>query len=162
DYLDRNTMVDRGVPTSNGNIVLLFAAGATNITIEGRGAIDGDGGVFYTGHGDGTGPRTPGTPAPTNSTVNIDRPHLIVFRDCKNVLMRDVFLTRSAYHCVRILNCEYVHFTGVTIFNRVNLNNDGFHFNDCRYVNIDNCNIKCQDDACALFGSNQYVTVDNC
>jgi len=161
DYLDRNTMVDRGVPTSNGNIVLLFAANATNVTIEGRGTIDGDGGVFYTGHGDGSGPRTPGSPAPSNAP-NVDRPHLIVFRDCKNILMRDVFLTRSAYHCVRILNCEYVHFSSVRIFNRVNLNNDGFHFNDCRYVNIDNCNIKCQDDACALFGSNQYVTVENC
>src|SRR6185437_2388657 len=57
DYLNRSTMVDRGVPPSNGNIVLLFAANATNVTIEGRGTIDGDGGVFYTGHGDGTGPR---------------------------------------------------------------------------------------------------------
>jgi polygalacturonase len=160
DYLNRDVMTSRGVGPGNGNIVLIFAANATNVTVEGRGTIDGDGGVFYTGRGDGTGPRAPGSPAPTNA-VNIDRPHLMVFARCENLLMRDVFLTRSAYHCVRILNCENVHFDGVRIFNRVNLNNDGFHFNDCRYVNIDNCNIKCQDDACALFGSNQYFTIAN-
>ena len=160
DYLNREVMTSRGVGPGNGNIVLIFAADATNVTIEGRGTIDGDGGVFYTGRGDGSGPRAPGSPTPTNA-VNIDRPHLMVFARCENLLMRDVFLTRSAYHCVRILNCQQVHFDGVRIFNRVNLNNDGFHFNDCRYVNIDNCNIKCQDDACALFGSNQYFTIAN-
>ena len=31
-----------------------------------------------------------------------------------------------------------------------------------QYVHIANCDVKCQDDACALFGSNQYVTVTNC
>jgi polygalacturonase len=160
DYLNREVMISRGLGPGNGNIVLIFAAGATNVTIEGRGTIDGDGGVFYTGRGDGSGPRAPGSPTPTNA-VNIDRPHLIVFTRCENLLMRDVFLTRSAYHCVRILNCEHVHFDGVRIFNRVNLNNDGFHFNDCRYVKVDNCDIKCQDDACALFGSNQYITIAN-
>ena len=48
------------------------------------------------------------------------------------------------------------------IHNRVNKNNDGFHFNSSEYVNISNCNIACQDDACALFGSNKFVTVTNC
>ena len=150
-----------GLSRNNGNYVLLYAANATNITIEGRGTIDGDGKNFYTGRGDGTGPRAPGSPAPTNA-VNVDRPHLMVFENCDNLLIRDVFLTRSAYHCVRILRCRYVHLDGITIFNRVNLNNDGFHFNSSQYVNIANCNIKCQDDACALFGSNQYFTIANC
>jgi hypothetical protein len=43
----------------------------------------------------------------------------------------------------------------------VNLNNDGFHFNSCEYVHVTNCDIQCQDDACALFGSNKFVTVTN-
>ena len=51
---------------------------------------------------------------------------------------------------------------GVRIHNRVNLNNDGFHINSSQYVNIVNCNVMCQDDACALFGSNKFVTVTNC
>jgi hypothetical protein len=44
----------------------------------------------------------------------------------------------------------------------VNLNNDGFHINSSEYVHIINCDITCQDDACALFGSNKFVTITNC
>jgi hypothetical protein len=144
-----------GVPAGNGNVVMLYAANAENITIEGRGTIDGQGAAFYTGFGDGTGPGA-------STQRNVDRPHLMIFYRCKNLLMRDAFLTRSAYHCCRILQCQFVRITGIRIYNRVNRNNDGFHFNNCQYVNIDNCNIQCQDDACALFGSNKYVTVANC
>jgi hypothetical protein len=161
DYLNREAMRERGIGPGNGNIVLLFAAEARNVSIDGRGTIDGDGSSFYTGHGDGTGPRTPGSPAPTNAP-NVDRPHLMVFEHCERLMVRDVYLTRSAYHCMRILRCRNVLFDGITIFNRINFNNDGFHFNDSQYVNIANCNIKCQDDACALFGSNQYFTIVNC
>ena len=161
DYLNRDVMIDRGVNPGNGNIVLIFAAGATNVTIEGHGSIDGDGGGFYTGRGDGSGPRTPGVPVSTNAP-NVDRPHLMIFERCERLTMRDVFLTRSAYHCVRILRCRYVNFAGIRIFNRVNLNNDGFHFNSCQYVNVTGCSIKCQVDACALFVSNQYFTIANC
>lgn len=146
----------QGIPTSNGNIVLLGGADLENITIEGNGTIDGNGLKFWTGKGDNTGPGQGGRDG------YFERPHLIVFSRCKNVRLRDVFLTASAYHCTRILNCERVWFDGVRIFNRVNKNNDGFHFNNCQFVHVVNCDVKCQDDACALFGSNQWVTVTNC
>ena len=146
----------KGVPPGNGNVVLLYAANAENVTIEGRGTIDGQGGAFYTGKGDNTGPGQ-------NSAQGYkERPHLLIFYRCRNLLVRDVFLTRSAYHCTRVLECRYVRLDGVRIHNRVNLNNDGFHLNSNEYVNIVNCNIRCQDDACALFGSNRFVTVTNC
>ena len=145
----------KGVPPGNGNIVLLYAAGAENVTIEGRGTIDGQGASFYTGVGDGTGPGAKGP-------RNVDRPHLLVFYNCKNLLLRDAFFTRSAYHTCRILRCHYVNIDDIRIYSRVNKNNDGFHFNDSQYVCIANSNIVCQDDACALFGSNKFVTVTNC
>ena len=146
-----------GIPRGNGNIPLIYASDAKNVTIEGRGTIDGQGKNFYTGRGDGSGPG-----GNASGQANRVRPHLIIFNRCENVLMRDVFITASAYHCVRILNCKFVHFDGIRIYNRINKNNDGFHFNSCQYVNIANCNITCQDDACALFGSNKFVTVTNC
>jgi Glycosyl hydrolases family 28 len=146
----------KGVPPGNGNVVLLYAVGAENVTIEGGGTIDGQGQLFYTGKGDNTGPGG-------NAAEGYrERPHLGIFYRCRNVLVRDVFLTRSAYHCVRLLECSYVRLDGVRIHNRVNLNNDGFHINSSQYVNIVNCNVMCQDDACALFGSNKFVTVTNC
>ena len=142
-----------GVPSGNGNIVLLSAANAENIAIEGPGTIDGQGAKFYTGKGDMTGP------GQNSSEGYFNRPHLIIFYKCQGVRMHDVFLTNSAYHCVRILQCKQVKFDGVRIHNRVNKNNDGFHFSSCEYVHITNCDVACQDDACALFGSNKFVTV---
>lgn len=145
-----------GIPKNNGNVVLLGAAEIENVLIEGTGMIDGNGAKFWTGQGDNTGP------GQNAAQGYFERPHLIVFSHCKNVRMRDVFLTASAYHCTRILDCENVWFDGLRIFNRVNKNNDGFHFNNCRYVHVTGCDVKCQDDACALFGSNQWVTVSDC
>jgi hypothetical protein len=147
------------IPSGNGNIVLISAADAKNVTIEGRGTIDGQGVNFYTGKGDGSAPGERGN---ADSQANRVRPHLMIFARCENLLVRDVFLTASAYHCVRILNCKFVRMDGVRIYNRVNKNNDGFHFNSCQYVNVSNCNITCQDDACALFGSNKFVNITNC
>lgn len=144
-----------GIPPGNGNVVLLGASRLENVTIEGNGTIDGNGLKFWTGQGDNTGP---GQKA---GEGYFERPHLIVFSHCQNVRMRDVFLTASAYHCTRILDCERVWFDGVRIYNRVNKNNDGFHFNNCKYVHVTNCDVKCQDDACALFGGNQWVTISN-
>jgi len=146
----------KGVPPGNGNVVMLYAANAENITIEGPGTVDGQGNLFYTGKGDNTGP------GGNRAEGYVNRPHLLIFYRCSNLRIHDVFLTRSAYHCARILECRYVYLDGVRIYNRVNLNNDGFHLNSNQYVNISNCNVICQDDACALFGGNRFVTVTNC
>lgn len=146
----------KGVPPDNGNIVMISAAHAENITIEGTGTIDGNGAKFFTGRGDMTGP------GQNSAEGYSQRPHLLVFYKCKNLTLRNLFLTASAYHCARILQCNRVLLDGVRIYNRVNLNNDGFHINSSEYVHIINCDITCQDDACALFGSNKFVTITNC
>ncbi|HEY8994712.1 MAG TPA: glycosyl hydrolase family 28 protein [Lacunisphaera sp.] len=145
-----------GVPTSNGNIVLLSAANAEHITIEGNGTIDGNGAKFYTGKGDNTGP------GQNSAEGYFQRPHLLVFYRCTNLRIRDVYLTASAYHCLRTLECREVHYTGIRIHNRVNKNNDGFHLVSNQYLHLANCDVQCQDDACALFGSNKWVTITNC
>ena len=146
----------KGVPPGNGNIVFLFAVNAHHLSIEGKGTIDGNGLAFYNGKGDNTGPGQNGVGG------NFDRPHLGIFYKCDNLRMDDVFCTASAYHCFRILSCKQVHIDGIRIYNRVNRNNDGFHFNNSEYVHIINCDVQCQDDACALFGSNKFVTISNC
>jgi len=146
----------KGVPPGNGNIVFLYAVNAENITIEGRGTVHGNGAAFYTGQGDNTGPGQRGIGG------NFDRPHLFIFYQCNNLFLQNTFFTNSAYHCCRILKCKQVQINGIRIYNRVNKNNDGFHFNDSEYVHISNCDVQCQDDACALFGSNKFVTVTNC
>ncbi|HTD93079.1 MAG TPA: glycosyl hydrolase family 28 protein, partial [Chitinophagaceae bacterium] len=146
----------KGVPPGNGNIVFLYAVNAQRVSIEGTGTVDGNGLAFYNGQGDNTGPGQHGVGG------NFDRPHLAIFYQCTNLRLHETFFTASAYHCFRILNCKWVYADGVRIYNRVNKNNDGFHFNDSEYVHLVNCDVQCQDDACALFGSNKFVTVTNC
>lgn len=143
------------VPPGNGNTVMISAANAENVRIEGPGTINGNGGKFFTGRGDMTGP------GQNSAEGYYQRPHLLIFYRCRNLAIRDVFLTASAYHCARILQCERVVVDAVRIHNRVNLNNDGFHINSSQYVHIANCDVTCQDDACVLFGSNKFITVTN-
>ncbi|ACU02939.1 glycoside hydrolase family 28 protein [Pedobacter heparinus] len=146
----------KGVPAGNGNIVFLYAVNAERLSIEGKGTIDGNGLAFYNGKGDNTGPGQKGIDG------NFDRPHLLIFYQCTELRLHDAFLQASAYHCIRLLQCKQVYIDGVRIYNRVNKNNDGFHFSSCQYVHITNCDVQCQDDACALFGSNKFVTITNC
>jgi hypothetical protein len=73
----------KGVPPGNGNVVLLYAANAENISIEGNGTLDGQGAKFYTGKGDNTGP------GQNREQGYVNRPHLAIFRftDTRDVLL---------------------------------------------------------------------------
>ena len=144
----------RGDATLNdGNVALIFAVKAEKFTIEGPGTIDGQGAQF----------RSPerGVNPPSGRGGN-NRPYHLLFHQCKNVTVRDIFLTQSAYHSIRMIQSSYIQLHAIHIYSRVNHNNDGFHFVSCERVHISNCDIECQDDACALFGSCQFVTVSNC
>jgi len=136
----------------DGNVGLIFAVKADNIAITGPGTIDGQGAQF----------RSParGVPPPSGRGGN-DRPYHVLFHQCTNVAIRGVRLVASAYHSVRIIQSRFVEIDGIHIYNRVNGNNDGFHFISAEYVHISNCDVEAQDDACALFGSSKYVTVTN-
>src|SRR3984957_655886 len=137
----------------DGNVGLIYAVFARNVCIEGPGTIDGQGDAFRS--------PTRGV-APPAGISGDHRPHLLLFYRCENLVVRDIFLNASAYHCVRPVQCGHVHFDGINIYNRVNHNNDGFHFISCVYVNVSNCNVMSQDDACTFFGSCKFATVTNC
>lgn len=138
---------------SDGNVGLLFAVGADNITIEGPGTIDGQGAQF----------RSPAKGvAPPAGISGPHRPYHLLFYQCKNLTVRDIYLYKSAFHSVRVIQCEFVKLEGLHINSRVISNNDGFHFVSSQYVHISNCDVYCQDDACALFGSCKFITVTNC
>src|SRR5260370_10303105 len=137
----------------DGNVGLIFAADAENITIEGPGTIDGQGHQFLSPVRD--------APSPAGISGSL-RPYHLLFHRCKSLTVRDIFLKDSAFHSVRIIQSSYVQLTGIHIYGRVIHNNDGFHFISSQYVNMSNCNVESQDDACALFGGCKFVTVTNC
>jgi hypothetical protein len=143
----------RGDSTLNdGNVGLIFAVNAENITFEGPGTIDGQGAQF----------RSPvrGTPPPSGRG-GADRPYHVLLHRCKNVRIRDLTLVDCAFHSIRVIQSSYVWIDGIHIHNRVNGNNDGFHFISSEYVHISNTDVQSQDDACALFGTCRFVTVTN-
>jgi hypothetical protein len=136
----------------DGNVGLLFAVNAENVTVEGPGTIDGQGAQF----------RSPsrGVPPPSGRGGS-QRPYHLLFYRCKNLRVRDLFLVASAFHSIRVIQSDFVWMHGLRIYNRVNGNNDGFHFISCEHVHVSDCDVQSQDDACALFGSCRNVTIAN-
>jgi hypothetical protein len=145
--------LDTGYTMNDGNVGLFFAANAENITIEGTGTIDGQGAQF----------RSPSKGVlPPAGIMGNNRPYHVLFYKCTNIIVRDLFLKDCAYHSVRVCFCSYVKINGLHIHSKVIHNNDGFHFIASEYVHVSDCDVECQDDACALFGSCKFVTVTNC
>src|SRR6266700_877725 len=137
----------------DGNVGLIYAVNAENIVIEGPGTIDGQGAQFHSPSRD---------VLPPAGISGNHRPYHLLFHRCNNLTVRDIFLTASAYHSVRIIQSKYVKLDAIRIHNRVNGNNYGFHFISSEHVAVSNCTVESQDDSCALFGSCKFVTVTNC
>jgi glycosyl hydrolase family 28 len=153
DYHAADAIPLRGDSTLNdGNVGLIFGVNAENVTIEGPGTIDGQGAQFRS--------PTRGVPPPSGRG-GADRPYHLLFHRSRNLRVRDLFLVASAFHSIRVIQSSFVWMDGLHIHNRVNGNNDGFHFISCEFVHVTNCDIQTQDDACALFGSCRFVTVTN-
>lgn len=137
----------------DGNWALIYAVNASNVTVDGPGLIDGQGIKFH----------SPGNGAPPPSGLGgAKRPYHLLFHRCDHLRVNNVRLLNSAFHSVRIIQSKYVEARGLHIHNRVNNNNDGFHFISCEHVAVSGCTVETQDDACALFGSCKDVKVTSC
>ncbi len=136
----------------DGNWALLFAIKASKLTIEGPGTIDGQGAQFHS--------TVPGTPPPSGLGGDRRPYHILCYR-CEDLTVRDISLLDCAYHSVRVIESTRIHMDQIYIHNRVNGNNDGFHFISAEYATVSNCIVKSQDDACAMFGSCKFITITN-
>ena len=151
-YADNNIPLTGDTTMDDGNVGLIYAVRAENFSIEGAGTIDGNGARF----------RSPakGVPSPAGISDS-QRPYHLLFYQCKNIAVNDIFLKDCAYHSLRVVQCEYAKFEGLHIHSRVIHNNDGFHFISCKYVHVSKCDVQVEDDACALFGSCQFFTISD-
>lgn len=147
---------------------ILFSLKAENVSISGYGTIDGSeeaffnwqkakkiewGGVEFTrqkenyrkvesGIGDG-----PVDPDPA-------RPHqMIIFSQCKNVLVENVKISRSPFWTLHFADCDGVIVKGVKIWNSMETpNSDGMDITSCNNVDVSDCDIRAGDDAIAITG----------
>jgi len=127
---------------------LIYGGGAKNVAIRGYGAINGDGKAF---------PQKDDSPG---------RPKLVVFDNCVNVLIQDVFLCNSAMWTLHLQKCDGVRINNINIFSHDNYNNDGIDI-ESKNVIISDCNIDTDDDAIVFkSGDPEYIvenaTVTNC
>ncbi len=168
-----------GEPSRAG---LLTARSANNITITGRGVIEGNGMFFvdptklklieegsdydkkYTRQGDDfMNPKYGTADGPLEP---LDRPNnLIRLFDCTNILISGVTIQNSPIWTVHFVRCERVNVTGVSINSfgsgRRVPNDDGIDLTDTRLVHISDCDIEDGDDGIVVLGG-EKITVNNC
>lgn len=132
---------------------LIFAEGCNNISLCGKGEIDGQGSPANF-PGDETAQGTPG------------RPFVIRMIDCTNVHICDITLRNSPCWMQNYLNCERLLVEHITVRNHANYNNDGIDIDGCRNVIVRGCNIHSGDDACCFKGASQRplerVLIEDC
>ena len=149
-----------------GQLGILYAADAENITIEGRGTIDGNGRAFIrpgefhfeTGSFDPSLTRqgqamlhAPGGMADGPVAMKPRPGQAMVFERCRNVVVRDVTIRDTPHWASNFSDCDLVRIHGVTIDNDVMIpNSDGLHFNCTRDIVVSDCNIRGGDDAIAI------------
>jgi hypothetical protein len=171
-----------GVNSSGEGLLagIIVARDAHDIAIVGRGAIDGQGDSFmelttphvgldfdaqYTRNPEaflaGVSDLKYGPVLPKEHGAG--RPGtMIIFKDCKNVLVRDVTLRAAPNWTLHLQNTEQATISGIHIDNDLLIpNNDGIDCIRCRHVHISDSDIQAGDDDLAIFGSDD-VNVTNC
>jgi polygalacturonase len=144
---------------------LFYAYKAENISIRGRGLINGHGKKwwdFVEGY-KADQPRSKWQymfdslnksillpDDPRQMQRGFLRPPFIQPMYCKNVLIEGITIVNSPFWTVNPEFCENVTVSGVTINNPRSPNTDGINPESCRYVHISNCHISVGDDCITI------------
>ncbi len=119
--------------------VVVYADNAEDVSISGPGRIDGNGMAYVTHAG------------PNIYTCTAVRPFLVVLRNCRHVLLRDVSLTNSAFWTLRLLGCDDASLDSLRIDGDLRMpNNDGIDIDWSSNVRVRGCNISTGDDCISL------------
>jgi len=150
-----------------GLTALLLSHDQENISITGKGVVDGQGrqvakNVAAMVH------KGLIKDAFRNDRPEVEiRPMLIYFRSCKNVSVSGITLRNAAAWVQTYDQCKNVRIDSITVDSRAFWNNDGIDIVDCDSVSISNSYIDSDDDAICLKSHDatkvcQNVTVTNC
>lgn len=139
---------------------LIYAENSVNVSIRGRGTIDGNGTSFWKRE---KGRWVTGDWRPSR---------LMLFIKCDNLMLEDVTIQNSPSWTIHPIDCNRVTIRGISILNGIyeddGPNTDGINPDGCTNVRISDCFIRTGDDSIVLKctrGSNQIcrnITVTNC
>lgn len=156
-----------GMATEQRDNGLIVGVDARNVTISGRGTIDGNGKSYikqephqgfdfdrkyirqkekYMSY-----EHSPALP-PDGPYAMRTRPGvLILLINCDNVLLKDFTISDAPNWCLHLGGCRYVNIQALNILNSLFIPNaDGIDASNCQFVNINNCNIVAGDDGIAI------------
>ena len=162
DYLPAK----HGEPVTSGSfLALVNARGANDITINGKGVIDGSGQPWW-------GPaREAKRTNKENPGYTLPRPKLVLITGCTNLMVENVTLQNSPlFHLVPV-ECENVMIRNVTVLAPSDSpNTDGIDPSASRNVTITGCRIDVGDDNIAIKASKSHgrefacenITVTDC
>lgn len=123
---------------------VIVADGISNAGVTGFGTIDGRGSDQRFQYGDNKG----------------NRPHVILYKNAKNMILKEVRLINSAWWTVFLAGCDGVRVEGISIHSQANLNNDGLDI-DSRNVIVSDCVIDCDDDGLCFKSHDEKIPVEN-
>ena len=142
----------------------IYANGADNISITGKGTIHGNGIAFMGKELDDSYELKP-------VTTFDPRPHVLTLTDVKNLTIRDIPIRDGAYWTVHLIGCDGAVIDGISLLNNLKIRNgDGIDLDHSRNVRISNCHITSGDDCICLknrrefeqYGPCHDITVTNC
>tara|TARA_R110002049_G_scaffold38978_4_gene120413 strand:- start:16104 stop:17597 length:1494 start_codon:yes stop_codon:yes gene_type:complete len=128
-----------------------------NITITGRGTVNGQGKVWWDAHYEnqrlrkekGLIGREPDNPA--ESPLKVPRPRMVNLYNCNNVLISELTILNSPAWTIHPVYCENVTIEKVSIIQPYESpNTDGINPESCKNVRISNCFVDCGDDCITI------------
>ncbi len=143
--------------TRSVHAACIYGADLTNISITGKGTLDGQGKVWWDGRA---------------ADREYPRPKLVSFDRCTDVLIDGIKLINSPFWTINPICCENVTVNNVSILNPPNSpNTDGINPESCNNVHISNCHIDVGDDCIAIKAGTEdademipctNITITNC
>ncbi len=129
-----------------GYWAIIAGKNLSNVSICGRGTIDGQGTNFKYKNG--------------------PRPKNIYLENCSDVLIEGVSMRSAGSWMQHYRQCDGLTIRDIKVFNHVSYNNDGLNIDSCRDVVITGCRIDSDDDAIVLKSLSlnpcENVTISDC
>ncbi|MBK8484448.1 MAG: right-handed parallel beta-helix repeat-containing protein [Saprospiraceae bacterium] len=134
-------------------MALILAENASNISISGKGTIDGRGAelglhvdsLFYAGQIDSHNYHI-AEKRPWHEL----RPHIIEFTGCRNIKITNVRIKNAASWVQSYEKCKNIIIHKIHVDSDAYWNNDGIDIVDCQNVQITNCFINASDDGICI------------